>query len=65
MKNRHYPIKESDFIKEIKPNIVQYDKRIGRPPKIRDYPFFSAVVLLRIENRYPLGVISLLFMGHW
>ncbi|ACQ67799.1 hypothetical protein HDEF_1129 [Candidatus Hamiltonella defensa 5AT (Acyrthosiphon pisum)] len=29
-KQAHSPIKEYDFIKEIEPDIVKYDKRTGR-----------------------------------
>ncbi len=46
MKDRHYPIKESDFIRDIQPHIARHYKRPGRPESISHYQFFSAVLYL-------------------
>lgn len=41
---RYYPIKESDFIKEIEPYIIGQKKRSGRPSNISHFQFFSAIL---------------------
>ncbi len=46
MKDKHYPIQESDFIRDIQPHIVRHYKRPGRPEGISHYQFFSAVLYL-------------------
>ncbi|AYB48529.1 hypothetical protein CJJ19_02350 [Candidatus Williamhamiltonella defendens] len=63
MKNRHYPLKECDFIKIIEPHIIKYDKRPGRPASIRHYQFFSAVLYV-LRTGIPWRDVPDLY-GHW
>ncbi|WP_339058401.1 transposase [Candidatus Regiella endosymbiont of Tuberolachnus salignus] len=63
MKNRHYPIKASDFIKEIEPHILNYYKRPGRPASISHYQFFSAVLYV-LRTGIPWRDVPA-FYGHW
>ncbi|WP_071985180.1 transposase [Candidatus Regiella insecticola] len=63
MKNRHYPIKASDFIKEIEPHILKYYKRTGRPTGISHYHFFSAVLYV-LRTGIPWRDVPT-FYGHW
>ncbi|AYB48568.1 hypothetical protein CJJ19_02635 [Candidatus Williamhamiltonella defendens] len=63
MKNRHYPLKECDFIKIIEPHIIKYDKRPGRPASISHYQFFSAVLYV-LRTGIPWRDVPDLY-GHW
>ncbi len=63
MKERHYPIDEADFIKDIEPLIIRHNKRPGRPEKISHYQFFCAV-LYRLRTGTPWRDLPSLY-GNW
>ena len=63
MSDRHYPIKESDFIKEIEPHILCHYKRPGRPASISHYQCFSAILFL-LRTGIPWRDLPS-FYGHW
>jgi len=61
--DRHYPIKEGDFIKIIEPHVIKYYQRSGRPSGISHYPFFSAVLYV-LRTGIPWRDVPD-FQGHW
>ncbi len=54
MNQRHYPILEADFIKEIEPYIAQHYKRPGRPPAISLFDIIQSILfyLYRLYGRF-------------
>jgi transposase len=63
MKERHYPIAEANFIKDIEPLIIRHNKRPGRPEKISHYQFFCAVLYL-LRTGIPWRDLPS-FYGNW